>query len=448
MTDIERLDAVVLGGSIRGLVAAHVLDQLGCRAVLLERAPRVGGADSSFVTPGGACFDHGLHVLDYNRSVLATRLFERAIGGNVLRQVLRRAIVLRNHIVPYNPTRAQLPPALAALLPAGAPEQPFVDELGLESPTRARLAQFYGQAFTDLIFDEVLPSYPSECRHRRFGVDEAKLLTNIYPWFFPRAVRPERRDDASRAFHDRLRAGQEQEILYPRTGGFGAFAEGFRSRLNPSQVEVVTGANDLQVVLQPGTHRVLHVIAAGRRFVADHYFWGAGWPPLCKLLALPCQDVATDRVMVGSFVLDRPAHAQFHEYLVGDPACWINRVSLPASFRGTDEPLLQVEYSVPIAESWPPDAPAWQARWRQDLQRLGLLDAGHRVVEFDFRAFVMHFNGYGAEGEPLRDADPRLLARDSNLHPLVPSMANLNLNHHVPATVAYVAAVVAGVEPR
>jgi hypothetical protein len=443
----ERVDAVVLGGSIRGLVAASVLDRLGCRVALLDRSAQLGGADRSFVTPGGACFDHGLHVLDHMRSPLATRLFEHAVAGEVHRQVLRRAIVLRNHVMPYNPTRAELPAELRELLPYAPGAEVLVDELGAELPTRERLRRWYGRAFTDLVFDEVLPSYPSEHRHRRFGVDEARLLTNIYPWFFPRAGRAAAAFDVSRTFHDRLRAGLPQEIVYPRRGGFGAFAEGFRSRLDPQRVEVVAGAADLQVAVRPGTHTVDHAIAAGRRFEAPHWFWGGGWAPLCKLLDLPCQDVATDRVLLGSFVLDRPARATFAEYLVGDPELWLNRVSLPALFRGGDEPLLQVEFAVPTAESWPTDAESWQRRWRRDLERLGLLDAGHRVLEFDLRSFVMHFNGFGAEGEPLRDADPRLLAADSNVRPLAPSMANLNLNSHVPATVAYVAAVMAGQVP-
>lgn len=55
----------------------------------------------------------------------------------------------------------------------------------------------------------------------------------------------------------------------------------------------------------------------------------------------------------------------------------------------------------------------------------------------------MHFNGYGAEGEALRDADSALLKRDSNVHPVVPSMANLNLNRYVPRAVRDVTALLA-----
>ncbi len=148
--------------------------------------------------------------------------------------------------------------------------------------------------------------------------------------------------------------------------------------------------------------------------------------------------------MLGSFRLDRPATSGFHEILVGDPAHPINRIHFPARFRESDEPLVQVEFAVPRSGGWPEDPAHWREQWTASLTRLGVLDAGHKVVEFDYRAFPLHFNGFGAEGEPLRDADPSLLAGDSNVRPVVPSMANLNVNRYVPRAVSYVAAVMAG----
>jgi hypothetical protein len=59
----------------------------------------------------------------------------------------------------------------------------------------------------------------------------------------------------------------------------------------------------------------------------------------------------------------------------------------------------------------------------------------------------MHFNAYGMEGVPLRDADPSLVQPDSNLHPVAPSMANWNLNTHVPRTVEQVTRVVCADRP-
>ena len=434
------LDAVVIGASMRGLVAATLLDRAGRRTVVVDRSRSLGGSDGSFTTAGGSVFDHGLHVLDADRSAITSELLLGAVGGALHRTELRRALVLRGHVVPYAPTREELPDELARLLPPGE----LVDDLGDDLPTRERLAGCYGRGYVDFVFDEVLPSFPSEARHLAFGVDEARLLVNVYPWFFPRVQWSGASTDESRAFHDRLRAGVPQAVLCP-PGGFGRFAAGLAAGLDPDRVEVVLGAADLAVEVRPGTHTITSVTAGGRRLTADRYLWAAGWPQLCALLDLPCQDAATDRVHLGSFRLDRPASTPHHELLVGDPALHVNRIHLPGELRGTSEPLLQVEFAVPVADDrWPQDPDHWRSRWEADCRALGLLEPDHRVEEFDHRAFVMHFNGFGAEGEPLRDADPSLLRPDSNVVPIAPSMANLNLNRWVPRAVEQLTGVLGG----
>lgn len=434
----ETVDAIVLGGNIRGLVAAYVLSMLGFKTVLIERSPRLGGADGSFRTPGGTSFEIGMHVLDDHRMTLATRLFHHVLDGEVHRVPLRRGLVLRGHQVPYAPRREDLPEELRALLRDGE----LVDDLGDRPPTRAALSAIYGPAWADFVFDEVLASFPSEARHRKFGVDESRLLANIYPWFFPRARRGESRDE-SRAFHDKLRAGIPQYILYPKQGSFGAFAQALRDKLDPRRVEVLTGAADVAIELRPGTHQAAAVTALGRRFEAPAYFWAGPWEPLARLLGIPCQKTATDRVMIGSFVLNRPARCDYNELLLGDPALPMGRLYFPGAFRESGEPVLQVEHAVPVADAPPDDAAYWRQAWWDGLRRLGLVGADHAIAEFDFKSVTMHFNGYGMEGEALVDADPTRIDPASNVHPLVPSMANLNLNRYVPRVVAQVAAILA-----
>ena len=121
----------------------------------------------------------------------------------------------------------------------------------------------------------------------------------------------------------------------------------------------------------------------------------------------------------------------------------MNRVFFPSFFRRSDEALMQVEYSFPRADPREIDALTWKEIWLADARRCGLIDDDHRVELFDFKTFCMHFNGYGMEGQALVDADPSLVRQDSNIHPVVPSMANLNLNRYVPRTVELVASVLA-----
>ena len=439
MAEAETVDAVVIGANIRGLVATYVLSMLGYRAVLIERAPFVGGVDGSFKTSDGNWFEYGMHVLDFGRSEAATKLFTHIVDGKVHRVRLKRGIVLRNHIMPYAPDPAEMPDEFRKMLPPGE----LLDEIGDELPTRARLSEIYGEDYANMIFDETLPSLPTENRHRAFGVDEAQLLTNIYPWFFPRARRKAIAGDESRDYHDKLRNRVDQFILYPQEGGFGGFSQGFVKKFHPERIEVLTDARDMEIAVEPGTHRISAVTALGRQFVAKNYFWGASWAQLCALLDLPCQNTATDLIMIGSFRLNREANTSYNEILFGDPNLRLNRVYFPASFRESNDPLLQIDYAVPRAENPSTDPEFWQRVWMEDLKRVGILDAEHHVEMFDYKTNAMHFNSYGLEGERLVDADPSLIRSDSNVRPLTPSMANLNLNSHIPRNIAYVTSILA-----
>lgn len=432
----NHVDAVVIGATTRGLVAAYILDSLGYKTVLADRRPVAGGADASFVAADGSIFEFGMHVLDDMRSPVATRLFRHVIGDHVCRTELKRGIVLRGHVMPYAPLPSQMPGELSSLLAADE----LIDELGNAAPTRAALTDIYGAGFAELIFDEVLPSFPSEARHREFGVEDASLLTNIYPWFFPRAQLAAKPGDASRAFHDLLRQGQPQHILYPAEGGFGAFSQAFLDHYDEQQTRVVLGAKKLDFTLEPESQSIVSLHLDEETIQAKHYFWADSWPALCALIDLPCQSVATDRIVLGSFCFDHHIESEFSELLVGDPRLHINRLYFPADFTCRSEPRLQIEFAFPTAEeqSRSLDSDVWRNRWLDDMRQLGLITDAHRVTMFDFKTRQLHFNSFGMEGEPLVEADASLIDSRSNIRPLAPSMANWNLNTHVPQTIATV----------
>lgn len=116
MSEPEHVDAIVIGGNIRGLVTAYVLSSLGYRALLVDKSKTVGGADGSFKAADGSIFEFGMHVLDFMRSELATRLFSRVVDGAVNRIKLKRGIVLRNELMPYSPMPAETPAAISSTL--------------------------------------------------------------------------------------------------------------------------------------------------------------------------------------------------------------------------------------------------------------------------------------------------------------------------------------------
>jgi hypothetical protein len=438
-SDVETVDAVVVGGNLAGLVTAWLLDRLGFHVVLLERGRRVGGANSSFTTTDGSTFDLGMHVLDDMRSEVTTRLFLSVIGReNVQRTLLRRAMVLRGRVVPYNPAPDDLPDELRALLPAGD----LVDDIGAQAPTRERLRRCYG-AYGDFVLDEVLRSVRPEWRHKELGVDESRLLANVYPWFFPRAERTQVVDGESRPFHDRLRRGEPQYVLYPREGGFSGFARAFISALGP-RVEIVTDLPDLHFEVEPSTHTIRWAKAGARRIASRHFFWCARWPQLCGLLGLDAQDLATDRMLLGSMRFDRPAAGDYNEILVADPGFHIDRISFRGRFEGSDDPLLQIEFAFPVAdESMPLDAGHWRARWLAELERVGLIGGDHELEDFDFKSLRMHYNSFGAEGVERLEPDPSVIHPASNIRPVAPTQQNRNLNGSVPLYLEYVTRVLA-----
>ena len=135
----------------------------------------------------------------------------------------------------------------------------------------------------------------------------------------------------------------------------------------------------------------------GRRLKGQRYFWAGSWPELCRLLKLPCQNPSTDRIALGSFRLDRPARTEYHEILVGNPAHPINRVYFPGAFRGSEDALMQIEFSFPVAEERSLDPDHWRDTWLDSLRALGILEAAHRVEVYDFKTRTLHFNGYGAD---------------------------------------------------
>ncbi len=285
-------------------------------------------------------------------------------------------------------------------------------------PTRERLGRCYGSGFADLVFDEVLPSFPSEHRHHAFGVDEARLLANVYPWFFPRAAEAVASGDESRAFHDQLRGGITQEILYPARGGFGGFAAGFADKLDRDGIDVRTGVGDIDLEVQPGTHRVEWVEAGGPAHPGRALLLGAGvGPPVQSAgAAVPGRGDRPGRrsAAFGSTALRTRRTTRSWSAIPGSA---INRVHFPDELRGTDEPPDADRVRLP-SECGRVDAGRRRvarsvARRRA---RVGLLDEDHQVEEFDFRSFQMHFNAFGAEGRAAPGCRP-LVAGSSEQSP-------------------------------
>ena len=326
----EERDALVIGGNMQGITLAYLLGQYGYRTTLVERAPFLGGIDGSFENSQGRIFDFGVHALDHGRNEFVSNLFERAVKGRFRRLPKRRSLLLRGQLIPYNSPPEDWPGELRALLKPGR----IVDDIGSDPPTRARLGEVYGPAFADFVFDEVLASYPAEDRQREYGVDESRLLANIYPWFFPRVERVRREDTTHHRYQSKVRAIGGEHVIYPEEGGFNGFALGLAEQAREAGVEVLVGARDLSVEMDAERRRVEHVVADGRRYSASRVYWCGPPKVLLDLLGEESFDATPETFILASFQFERPVLCQDLELLGGDPRHLIKRASFPGKLQG------------------------------------------------------------------------------------------------------------------
>lgn len=431
----EARDCVVVGGNLAGLFVADTLSGFGFRTTVVEPGRALGGWDRSFANRRGTLFDRGVHSLAYRRSELVTRYFRMVLGGRVRHLDVVRELVLRGHRIPYNAPPSAWPRELRGLLREGE----IVDDLGKEAPTRENLGRIYGPRFADLVYDEVLPSYPSEHRHAAFGVEPWRLLTNIYPWFFPRVPRVEP-EGAGRRFQDKVRRGEiPEQALYPREGGFGAFVEALERRLRERGVEIVVGASELAIDLDPETRSVHRLAAGGLELRPERVYWCAGVPRLCRLLGDPEPELGPDHFVLGSFELERPIPSPVTEILVADPAHPMDRVSFRGNFAGIPNRLVQVEFAHPREDPrFEAEAETWRERWLESLRRLGIVEAGNAVLDFDFKKVPIVYNSYGVEGQPMPEVRFELPA-ESNLRPVLPTVKKVNINTRIPEYLRFLA---------
>lgn len=436
MSSREQFDSIIIGGSTAGLVIGYLLTQYGHKVALLERAPFVGGTDGSFRNGNGRLFDVGLHVLDYMRSEFTTRLFEHVIEGRYHKMERLRAMVIENELVPYNVPVPEWPEKLRKLMRDGE----IHDDIGTELPTRQRLAECYGAAFADLVYDRILPSYPSEHWHARFGVDESELMSAVYPWFCPRVPRGAAAKDPSRSYQDKIRAKSREYLLYPDQGGFASFANAFRDRINAGGGEVIVGAKDLEIDFEPETQTVRSISAAGREFEAQRVFWCAPAPGLCDLMGIEHPNYKCDHFLLGSFEFDKETTCHYNELLFGDPDHLINRASFPGKFARERDDLVQLEFCYPIkdeARAMEPDA--WRDAWHQSLIRLGVISADTGIKDFDLKTFPIRYNAYGVDGQKVDQVALPEPHPDSNLVPVLPAPGNVNINTRVPMYLRFLA---------
>ncbi len=267
-------------------------------------------------------------------------------------------------------------------------------------------------------------------------------MTNIYPWFFPRARRTPAGIGPSRAFQDQCREARREILVYPMEGGFGSFVNGFARKFEERGGEIISGASDLHVEFDSVTRNVEYVKANGRCLEAPRVYWCAPPESLADLLSMPFPEVRSELFVLGSFEFERPIQCEFTELIVADPEHFINRISFPGLFSRTPNDLVQIEFAYPrhsdrheIKESY------WLEKWVASLQQLGIVQPGNTVVDFDLKVAPMMYNSFGIDGAPLPKLDfSDAIPKTSNLRPVMPTLRKDNINTRLPQFLEFVIA--------
>ena len=420
---------IIFGGGLSGLVAANICSQYGIKSLLVENTNLLGGGNKSLKDKEGNIFDYGYHALDYNRSLTTTKFFKKVLKNNYRKFKLKRGIILKDHLFPYNEKINNWPKELRILFPKKLTNDAIKGKLN-----RKKISKVFGKKFTNLAYEEILRSYPSINWSLKNGGKEEDFFSLVYPWFFPRTKKINQRKSEWDVFHDKMRNDLNHFVLYPKKGGFGSFVESIYDNINQKYCKIIKNAKNIEFNIQSKTKKISSVKINGKVCVADTYFWCNSPISLCKILDIKIKEKIgrPQQIVFGNFVLKNKIKSRFHEILVGSNQHKINRISFPGKIANNNNKLIQVEYSFPLTAT-KYDKTALKKSWINSLKILGIIHKQDQIKKFTFikeiRGFVTKHNS-----DELRNFYKKMMHGKIGDNIIIPSF-NLgpeNINRIVP----------------
>lgn len=419
-------ETIVIGAGLVGLTTAYALNQFGYSVTLIEKSDTIGGFSGSFKNRLGHYFDYGYHALDYNRSVFTTKFFEKILGEDLNKVLLKRGIVLRNHLIDYNLPEKDWPESIRRLFVESNTDQ----TVGI--PTRSELNRIYGPDFVNLIYDEVIPSYRGHKWLRdNEGLNESGLHL-AYPWFFPSRKRDHKRSEEWFSYHDKVRETNSQYVLYSKEKGFGNLLGRMENLLNSEKYELFKSVGDLKIKIDQKNKRISSISFGDYEFTSDLIFWASPIGGLCSYfnVSLP-KALKPQEFRLGSFAFSKPLGTQYHEILVGDLNHKIDRISFPSRLSGKSDNLVQVEFFYPQGEL-NLDQNEWKNEWLNSLEVLKIIDGDNELIDFDFKALKRGFVTSTPYQEIIELCKAELSHPSSNLYVPFWGVGPENINRLIP----------------
>lgn len=425
----KNFDVIIIGGGLTGLTAAYTCQQFGFSSVILERSSTLGGGGQSFKDGQGNIFDSGYHTLDYGRSALATRLFEKMLEGKFHKLLLKRGIVIKDHLLKYNSEICTWPQDLQQLFVT----KKFEDNID-ELTSINQLTDIYGSDFISILVEDICRSYPS----KKWALDHGGKIEDhvecVYPWFLPKTLRKTKRRTESEIFHDKTR-DSDHYVLYPNEGGFKQFPKSFASKLTRDGQTVELNCSDIRFIYSDSdTHIVSRVEAKGVSYNAPLIMWCAPLVQLFSMFSLPLSlNGKPQRLVLGNFVFEQELQSDYHEILVGSTKHLINRISFPGKIALQTDNLLQTEFYYPDGE-YDFDEKQWKDEWLKSLKEIGIIE-NHDLVNFSFRQEIRGFATKESFERVSHELKDQILKVQTNLIIPFPMLGPENINRLIPETI-------------
>lgn len=424
---------IILGGGLTGLIAANICSNLGIDTILVEKTNSLGGGNKSTTNKNGDIFDLGYHALDFNRSVITTNFFQKIIKNQYYKIKLKRGIIIRNHLFPYNSKISQWPIDLQNIFKIKLNKDSIKGNLN-----RKKISNIYGKKFTQLVFDEILPSYPAANWSIQNGGNETDFAGIVYPWFFPNVSKTVIRDSEWDRFHDSMRETQEHYILYPKKNGFQEFVNALINDINKDYCKIIKNIKKSEVIINSKTKEIKNLKLNGKTVSADLYFWCNSPISLSKILNINIKtekSLIPQKIIFGNFVFKKEIKQDFHEILVGSLEHKINRISFPGKIANKKNNLVQVEFSFPENQH-SVDKNYWKPIWLESLKKVGIVKSDNILKSFSIvsetRGMISKY-----EIEHIRNLYESKISHEKGNNIIIPSFnfGPENINRVVPQVI-------------
>lgn len=424
---------VILGGGLTGLIAANICSNLGIDTILVEKTNSLGGGNKSTTNRNGDIFDLGYHALDFNRSVITTNFFQKIIKNQFYKIKLKRGILIKDYLFPYNSKLSLWPVELQNIFKKKLSKDSIKGKLN-----RKKISNIYGKKFTQLVFDEILRSYPAVNWSIQNGGDETDFAGIVYPWFFPKMSKTVIRDSEWDRFHDSMRKTHEQYILYPKKNGFQEFVNAIINDIDKDYCKIVKNVKKSEVIIDSRTKEIKNLKLDGKIVSADLYFWCNSPISLSKILDINIKkekSLIPQKIIFGNFVFEKEIKQDFHEILVGSLEHKINRISFPGKIGNKKNNLIQIEFSFPENQH-SLNQTYWKPMWLESLKKVGIIKSDNVLKSFSIvsetRGMITKY-----EIEHMRNLYESKIVREKGSNIIIPSFnfGPENINRVVPQVI-------------